>query len=124
MARGTIFEYVGGTPAFLALAAANHERCLADPVLNHPFSHAHGGHPGMLHVHAGQGIDAESGVAFAACFLHAVDDAGWPADAELRAVLRRYIDWAVAEVMAVSPPGSVVPAGLPVPRWSWDGLQR
>jgi hemoglobin len=39
MARPSIFDFAGGEPAFLALAAAHHERCLQDPVLNHPFSH-------------------------------------------------------------------------------------
>ena len=39
MLRPTIFEAIGGESAFLALAAAHHQRCLDDPVLNHPFSH-------------------------------------------------------------------------------------
>jgi len=26
-------------------------------------------------------------------------------------------------VLAYSPRDAVVPAGLPIPRWSWDGLQ-
>ena len=38
--RPTLYEFAGGEPAFLALAAAHHARCLADPELNHPFSHA------------------------------------------------------------------------------------
>jgi hemoglobin len=42
--RPTLFEFAGGEPAFLALAAAHHERCLRDPDLNHPFSHP-GQHP-------------------------------------------------------------------------------
>ena len=37
--RTTLFEFAGGEPAFLALATAHHARCLADPELNHPFSH-------------------------------------------------------------------------------------
>ena len=41
--RQSIFEYAGGAPAFLALARAHHARCLADPELEHPFSH--GTHP-------------------------------------------------------------------------------
>src|SRR5580704_7815558 len=45
--RPTLFEFAGGESAFLALAAAHHARCLADPELNHPFSHP-GQHP--LHV--------------------------------------------------------------------------
>ena len=35
----TLYEFAGGEPAFLALAAAHHARCLDDPELNHPFSH-------------------------------------------------------------------------------------
>jgi len=34
-----MFEFAGGDAAFLALAAAHHQRCLEDPVLSHPFSH-------------------------------------------------------------------------------------
>jgi hemoglobin len=43
LARPSIFEFAGGEPAFRALATAHHERCLQDPILNHPFSHP--GHP-------------------------------------------------------------------------------
>ena len=46
MARPSMFEFAGGEQAFLALAAAHHERCLQDPELNHPFSH--GGDPNHL----------------------------------------------------------------------------
>ncbi len=42
--RPNLYEFAGGEPAFLALAAAHHARCLADPELNHPFSHP-GQHP-------------------------------------------------------------------------------
>ena len=37
--RPTLYEFAGGERAFLALATAHHARCLADPELNHPFSH-------------------------------------------------------------------------------------
>src|SRR5438445_13688127 len=43
MPRPTLFEFAGGEAALLALATAHHARCLADPELNHPFSHP--GHP-------------------------------------------------------------------------------
>ena len=42
--RPSLFQFAGGEPAFRALAAAHHARCLADPELNHPFSHP-GQHP-------------------------------------------------------------------------------
>jgi len=148
--RPTLFEYAGGEPAFLALAAAHHARCLADPELNHPFSHpgqhpAHverlaaywaevlggpprysagcGDHSGVLLMHSGNGDMSDLGERFVNCFVRAADDAGLPADPEFRAALRGYLRWAVAEVLCYSPQDAAVPAGLAMPRWSWDGLQ-
>lgn len=149
MRQQTIFEFAGGEQAFLALATAHHERCLQDPVLNHPFSHpgqpdhvqrlasywaevfggpatytqAYGDQSWMLGIHAGTGAEDDMGERFIQCFAGAADDAGLPGDAEFRAALRAYMEWAVAQVMACSPQGSQVQVGLAVPRWSWDGLQ-
>jgi hemoglobin len=150
MSRPSLYEFAGGESAFLALATAHHERCLADPVLNHPFSHpGHpehlqrlagywaevfggppvfsatcGGHTGMLDVHARQGAETDLGDRFVACFVAAADDAGLPADPEFREALRAYMRWAVDEVMAYSPEDSQVPPSLPMPRWTWDGPAR
>jgi hemoglobin len=146
MERPSIFEFAGGEPAFLALAAALHERCLADAELNHPFSHAgphhlenlaaymgevfggptrysdsHGGQSAMLDIHAGEGAGEDLGVRFAACFMQAVDDAQLPGDPQFRSILKSFIDEATSEVIAYSPRGSRVPAGLRIPRWGWDG---
>ena len=148
--EGTIYERAGGADAFLALATAHHARCLADPVLEHPFSHGDldprhverlaaywaevmGGPPrysqecsdqsGLLRMHAGNGDMSDLGRRFVDCFVAAADDAGLPDDAPFRAALRAYMEWAVADVLVYSPEGSVVPDGLPVPRWTWDGLQ-
>jgi hemoglobin len=144
-----MFEFAGGEPAFFALAVAHHERCLQDPVLSHPFSHpghpqhverlasywaevfggpplysqSCGGHSGMLHIHAGQGAEADLGVRFVECFVRAADDAGLPADPEFRGSLRSYMEWAVRDVLTYSPRGTTVPTGIAVPRWSWDGLE-
>ena len=148
VARPSLFEFAGGRPAFLALATAHHARCLEDPVLRHPFSHP--GHPrhverlanywaevfggpplfsqvsegqtGMLALHAGMEAQDDLGDRFVACFVHALDDAHFPEDAEFRRVVREYMEWAVREVHAYNPRGSSVPAGLALPRWSWDGL--
>ena len=148
MERPSIYEAAGGEAAFLALATAHHDRCLADPVLNHPFSHP--GHPqhierlaaywaevlggpptfsttcndhtGMLGIHANTDAQEDMGDRFVACFVAAMDDAGLPEDAELRAALRSYMEWATSEVMAYSPRDATVPAGLAMPHWSWEGL--
>ena len=44
--RPTLYEFAGGAKAFGPFAAALHARCLADPELNHPFSH-----PGQNPLH-------------------------------------------------------------------------
>jgi len=149
MTRLSLFEFAGGEGAFLALAAATHERCLQDPELNHPFSHhvspGHtehlaaywaevlggpprysrglGGHSGMLGIHAGEGAPEDMGTRFAACFIQAMDDADLPDDPEFRAAMRAYIEWAAREVNGVAPAETQIEPDLPMPRWSWDGLQ-
>jgi hemoglobin len=131
-------------------SAARHRAwCLADPVLAHPFEHPgdpdhvqhladywaevlggpatfsqrYGGHSAMLELHARMGAEPDLGQRFVTCFVEAADDAGLPADPELRAALRSYMEWATAEVMAYQDADSVVPSGRATPRWSWDGLQ-
>src|SRR3954469_5787140 len=98
--RPTLFDFAGGEPAFRDLAAAHHARCLADPELNHPFSHSDldprhverlaaywaevmGGPPdysrecgdqtGLLQMHAGNGDMGDLGRRFVACFVAAAD---------------------------------------------------
>jgi hemoglobin len=129
----------------LRLARAHHARCLADPVLNHPFSH--GGHPQhverlaaywgevwggppagldeseMLGLHTGVGDVGDLGERFLACFLASLDEAGLPGDEEFREALEAYMRWAVERVVALAPFGSVAPQREPVPRWGWDGLE-
>jgi hemoglobin len=145
-----LYEFAGGDGAFLALAAAHHARCLADPELNHPFSHP-GQHPRhverlaaywaevlggprrysqecgtqtyVLRLHAGKGDMQDLGRRFVECFAHAADDAQLPDDPEFRGALRAYMEWAVAQVLTYPDSAAAVPAGIPMPRWSWEGLQ-
>ena len=149
--RPTLYEFAGGEAAFLALAEAHHARCLADPELNHPFSH-HDGHPQhverlaaywaevlggppvysqrcggdeswVLQMHAGNGDMGDLGERFLACFMLALDDAGLPAEPAFRDALRAYMRWAVDNVLAYPDEDAVVADGLPMPHWDWDGLR-
>jgi hemoglobin len=147
----TLFEAAGGAAAMSALAADFHARCLADPVLAHPFSHTgnpehvqrladywgevlggpkvfsehHGGHVAMLRLHANQGAYGDLPDRFVACFEAALDSAGIPRDPALRRALSAYIRWATAEVMTYSPADAVVPTtGLPMPSWSWTSAEK
>jgi hemoglobin len=112
--RPALFEFAGGEPAFLALAAAHHVRCLEDPELNHPFSHPDqhpqhverlaaywaevmGGPPrysqscgdqsDVLRMHGGNGDMGDLGERFLNCFDGTLDDAELPADPAFRAAL-------------------------------------
>lgn len=38
--RASLYDFAGGEQALLSLTAAMHVRCLADPKLSHPFTHA------------------------------------------------------------------------------------
>jgi hemoglobin len=147
--RPTLYEFAGGADALLALARAHHARCLADPELNHPFSHENlhpqhverlaaywgevlGGPPvyssdcgdesGVLGMHAGNGDMGDLGERFVACFLGALDDAGMPEDPAFRAALAAYMRWAVGQILAYPDDSALVPAGLGLPRWDWGGL--
>jgi hemoglobin len=132
----------------MALAAAHHRRCVADPELHHPFSHpgqhplhverlasywaevlggppryseSCGDHSYVLQMHAGNGDMTDLGRRFVSCFVHAMDDAGLPDDAEFRDAMRAYMVAAVDEVLTHGAPGAIVDTGQPMPRWSWDG---
>ena len=146
----TLYEYAGGDAAFLRLARAHHARCLADPELNHPFSHP-GQHPQhverlaaywaevlggppsysrscgdqstLLGLHAGNGDMSDLGSRFVGCFVAAADDAGLPGDPQFRAALRAYMEWAVGHFIGYPDRGTAVPSGLPMPRWGWEGLE-
>jgi hemoglobin len=149
--RPSLYEFAGGEPAFQALARAHHARCLADPELNHPFSHddlnpqhverlgaywaevmggppvfsrRYSDHSAVLRMHAGNGDLTDLGRRFLDCFVEAQDDAGLPADPKFRAALRAYMVWAVDEVLSYPERDAAIPSGLAMPRWSWDGLQR
>jgi hemoglobin len=145
--RPTLYDFAGGAPAFLALARAHHARCLADPVLEHPFSHDDlnpehverlaaywtevlggppafsrecGDHSTLLDMHAGNGDMGDLGERFLRCFVEAMDDARLPEDPAFRAAMRNYMRWAVDDVLSYREKEDV-PPGMTVPRYGWDG---
>ena len=146
--RASLYAFAGGRPAFLALAAAHHARCLADPELNHPFSHpgqhpqhverladywaevlggpptysaSMGDQPGLLRMHSGNGDMTDLGARFLRCFDAAMDDAALPGDPAFRAAMHAYMRWAIDDVLAYPAQDAVIPARAAMPRWGWDG---
>ena len=145
----TIYEAAGGEAGLTRLAAAWHERVLADEVVAHAFSQGHhpehtarlaaywaealGGPPAysarygdetsVVRTHSGHGEHEEMDRRAIACFDAALRDAGLDTDDRLRAALHDYFAWATTTTMARYPDSADdVPPGLRIPQWSWDGL--
>lgn len=99
MTRPSLYAFAAGEPAFLALARAHHARCLADPELNHPFSHP-GGHPQHVERLAAYWAEVLGGPpAYTTACGGDQSRAGY------------------------APYGTEVAPGAPMPRWGWAGRE-
>jgi hemoglobin len=143
----TVYDAAGGIDGLLRLAEAWHVRVLADEVVSHAFSHGYradhserlaaywaealGGPPlytgvfgdetAVVRMHSGNGPHEEMDRRAIACFDKALVDVGL--DGRTRATLSAYFAWATVHEMGVHHESEQqVPDGLPLPRWSWDGL--
>ena len=143
----TIFDVAGGKPAMLALAHAWHARCLADPIVSHPFSRTYhpqhterlaaywaealggpqdytesmGDESHVLRLHAGNGEHREMDERAQACFAQALDDAAIPDDPRLRNTLKAFFEWATVRMASYPESADTVPEGLTMAHWSWNG---
>src|SRR5438309_6226397 len=117
--RPSLYEFAGGEEALLRLAHAHHARCLADPELNHPFSHP-GQHPHhverlaaywgevlggppvysqtysgqneVLAMHAGNGDLTDPNRRFVECFVATADNVDPPTNPAFRAAPRAHME--------------------------------
>jgi hemoglobin len=145
----TVYEAVGGIDALVKLADAWHARVLADEIVSHAFSHgyhpahtarlaaywaealggpraysaAYGDETSVVRIHSGNGPHEEMDRRAIACFDQALEDVGFSDDEGLRQVLHDYFAWATTTTMArYHHSADDVPQGLPIPHWSWEGL--
>ena len=145
-----MFEAAGGADGLLRLAGAWHARVMDDDVVSHAFSHglhpdhverlaaywaealggpesyssSFGDETAVVRMHSGNGPHEEMDRRAIACFDQALEDAGLADDERLRKVLHDYFAWATTTTMArYHDSAEDVPSGLPIPHWSWDGLQ-
>jgi hemoglobin len=143
----SVYEAAGGDDGIRRLAHAWHERVLADEVVSHAFSHGfhpehterlaaywaealggpptyselYGGESLVVRMHSGNGPHEEMDHRAIVCFAEAVDDVGL--SEPVASVLNDYFTWATTVSMTqYTGSAADVPAGLSVPRWSWDGL--
>ena len=145
----SVYEAAGGDVGMLRLAEAWHARVMADPVVSHAFRHGfnadhtarlaaywaealggpaayserYGDETSVVAMHSGNGVHEEMDRRAVACFDQALTDAGLDTDDRLRQALHDYFAWATTTSMArYHESADDVPEGLPIPRWSWDGL--
>jgi hemoglobin len=145
----TVYEAAGGADGVLRLAGAWHVRVMADEVVGHAFSHGfhpehtqrlaaywaealggpatysscYGDETSVVRMHSGNGPHEEMERRAISCFDQALTDLGLAHDDRLRQVLHDYFAWATTSTMSQYPESEAdVPLGLPIPKWSWDGL--
>jgi hemoglobin len=143
----SVYEAAGGADGLLALASAWHERCLADPVMSHPFDHgdlhpqhverlaaywaeALGGPPtftatmgdeaAVLRMHAGNGTHRDLDRRAVECFDAALADVGLSQE-PLRTVLHDYFAWATNRMGLHPDTPDTVADDEPLPHWEWAG---
>jgi hemoglobin len=147
----TVYEAIGGADGVRKLAAAWHERVMADEVVSHAFSHGfhpehterlasywaealggpatyseiYGDETSVVRIHSGNGPHEEMDRRAIDCFDQALVDVGLAGDDRLRKVLHDYFAWATATTMArYHESADDVPEGLRLPKWSWEGLSQ
>ena len=145
----TVYEAAGGLEGIRRLAHAWHTRVLEDEVVSHAFRHGfhpqhterlaaywaealggpttysdrYGDETSVVQIHSGNGLHEEMDQRAIACFDQALQDTGFDSDERLRRVLHDYFAWATTTTMARYRESSKdVPAGLHIPKWSWNGL--
>ncbi len=146
----TLFEAAGGAAGVYRLAEAWHRRVLADEIVSHAFhggarpdhterlaaywteawggpadySTRYGDESSVVRLHSGNGEHAEMDQRAIAAFDSSLVDLGLDADPRLFGALHDYFAWATTTTMArYHQSADDVPAGMTIPRWSWDGLQ-
>ncbi|HEU5456208.1 MAG TPA: oxidoreductase, partial [Nocardioides sp.] len=144
----SLYEAAGGEQGLLRLAGAWHTRVMADEVVSHAFRHgfhpehterlaaywaealggpttfseAFGDETSVVRLHSGNGSHEEMDQRAIACFDQAMSDVELAGP--VRAVLRDYFAWVTTTSLTRYPESADdVPDGLPLPQWSWDGLQ-
>ena len=147
----SVYEAAGGIEGLLRLAEAWHSRVMADEIVSHAFSHGfhpqhsqrlaaywaealggpatyseiYGDETSVVRIHSGNGRHDEMDSRAITCFDQALQDVGLDPAGPVSRVLHDYFAWATTTTMArYHDSADDVPAGMDIPRWSWEGLQR
>jgi truncated hemoglobin YjbI len=140
----SMYDWAGGTDAFIRLCDAFYRRVLADDLLAPLFTHMnaqharyvalwlaevfggpatytaeHGGYPNMVTHHIDMAITEPQRRRWVNLIMDAADEVELPADPEFRAAFTSYIEWGTRLAMQNSEPGANPTREAPVPHWGW-----
>lgn len=140
----TLYQWAGGSDAFVNLCDAFYRLVQADPLLAPLFvgmdaQHAryvatwlievfggpagyttdHGGYAHMVSRHLGLAITEPQRRRWVNLMLDAADEVGLPDDPEFRAAFVGYLEWGTRLARHNSQPGADVVRSAPVPHWGW-----
>jgi hemoglobin len=140
----TLYDWAGGTEAFVRLTDAFYARVVKDDLLAPLFArmspeHARhvaiwlaevfggparytgerGGYPAMLGHHLGLAITEPQRRRWVALIQDAADEVELPDDPEFRAAFVGYVEWGTRLALGNSQHGAEPFEHAPVPRWGW-----
>jgi hemoglobin len=140
----SLYEWAGGSDAFVNLCDAFYRLVRADDLLAPMFvqmdpEHAryvavwlaevfggpstyteeHGGYHHMLAKHLGKAITEPQRRRWVNLMMDAADEAGLPGDPEFRAAFASYLEWGTRLAVHNSQPDANPVRDAPVPRWGW-----
>ena len=140
----TLYEWAGGTDAFVRLTTAFYARVTDDELLGPLFARMdpehfryvalwlaevfggpavyteqHGGYSHMVSQHLGMAITEPQRRRWIELIQDAADEVGLPDDPEFRAAFLGYLEWGTRLAKQNSQPGADVVSQAPVPHWGW-----
>jgi hemoglobin len=140
----TLYEWAGGTDAFVRLTTVFYAKVTDDELLGPLFARMdpehfryvalwlaevfggpaayteeHGGYPQMVTKHLGMAITEPQRRRWIDLIQDSADEAGLPDDPEFRAAFLGYLEWGTRLAKQNSQPGADVVQQAPVPHWGW-----
>jgi truncated hemoglobin YjbI len=140
----SLYEWAGGTEAFVKLCDAFYRRVQADELLAPMFadmdaqharyvalwiaevfggpaaySEQRGGYGPMVERHLDRAITEPQRRRWVNLMMDAADEVGLPRDPEFRAAFASYLEWGTRLALHNSQPGAQVVRDAPMPKWGW-----
>jgi hemoglobin len=144
----SLYQWVGGLPAFGRLTRVCYGRVPQAPLLAPTFaamdphharyvaqfvaevfggpeaySEGRGGHPAMVRKHLGRQLTEAQRKRWIALLPECADEAGLPADPEFRSTFVGYIEWGTRLAVLDSAEGMPDPGPAPMPAWDWGPVK-